>query len=220
MTQRIGIFGGTFDPIHYGHIASANALVSELLLDKLYFMPCQQHPHHKHPGASPEQRVEMLALALADEPQLQLDDRELKREGLSYTVDSLQEIRSELGDDTVIIFILGTDAFAALHQWDRWQSLLSLANLAVIERAGQVTAAQITEPVLKNLLAQSVGELNAPSGELAQLVLEPYAISSTVLRSMFVNRATKQAQQKMINNYMPASVVQYIETQQLYQIEK
>ena len=98
--------------------------------------------------------------------------------------------------------------------------MLSLANLAVIERAGQISAEQITEPVLKNLLAQSVGEINAVSGELVQLVLEPYAISSTALRSMFVNRATKQTHQKMINDYMPASVVQYIEAQQLYQLRK
>lgn len=220
MTQRIGIFGGTFDPVHYGHIASGKALVSELLLDKLYFMPCQQHPHHKYPSASPEQRVKMLTLALSNkvinEAQLYIDDRELKREGLSYTVDSLQEIRSELGDNTVIIFILGADAFASLHQWERWQSLLSLANLAVIERAGQIRAEQINEPVLKHLLAQSVSEINAANGELVQLELEPYNISSTDLRLIFASREASAAQKKMIDDYVPSSVVQYIEDQQLY----
>lgn len=220
MTQRIGVFGGTFDPVHNGHIASAKALVSELSLDTLYFMPCQQHPHHKHPAASPQQRVEMLALALADQvtdkAKLKIDDRELKREGLSYTADSLQDIRNECGGDAVIIFIMGTDAFAALHQWERWQSLLSLANLAVIERAGQISAAQITEPVLKKLLAASVDELNSPCGELLQLALAPYPISSTALRSMFIHCAADQAQQKMIDDCMPASVVQYVKAQQLY----
>ena len=225
MTQRIGIFGGTFDPVHSGHIASAQTLVDQLSLDTLYFMPCQQHPHHKHPGASPAQRVEMLDLALAGKAKLQVDDRELKREGLSYTVDSLQAIRSELGDDAVIVFILGTDAFASFHQWSRWQSLLSLANLAVIERAGQITAAEITEPVLKKLLSQSVPAINTPSGDLIQLALEPYVISSTALRSAFSycnlngqNDTQANAEEEIIQHYVPAPVVKYIDAHKLYRV--
>ena len=222
MTRRIGIFGGTFDHVHYGHIDSAKCLVAKLSLDTLYFMPCQQHPFHKHPGASPAQRADMLTLAVADEARLDIDTRELRRDGISYTVDSLQEIRNEHGDDTVIVFILGTDAFASLHQWQRWQSLLSLANVAVIERAGQITTAQINEPELKALLAQSVTAVNATHGELIQLVLEPYHISSTVLRSALgsIHRADNkidEAQLKVINEFIPASFVQYIEAQQLYQ---
>lgn len=228
MTQRIGIFGGTFDPVHYGHIASAKMLVAQLSLDTLYFMPCQQHPFHKHPGASPAQRADMLTLAVADEAQLQIDERELRRDGISYTVDSLQEIRSEFGDDAVIVFILGTDAFASLHQWERWQSLLLLSNVAVIERAGQQTAAQITEPALQALLAQSVTTVNASHGELVQLTLAPYVISSTVLRSalasIFIDGVdgadasqAGEAQMKIIQEFIPASVVQYIEARQLYQ---
>ena len=222
MTQRIGIFGGTFDPVHYGHIASAKMLVTQLSLDTLYFMPCQQHPFHKHPGASPAQRANMLALAVADEAQLQVDERELRRDGMSYTVDSLQEIRREFGNDAVIVFILGTDAFASLHQWERWQSILDFANVAVIERAGQLTTAQIIEAELKALLAQSVTTVKASHGELVQLVLEPYIISSTVLRSALaatyqVDSQVDEAQIKVINEFIPASVVQYIEAQQLYQ---
>ena len=222
MTRRIGIFGGTFDPVHYGHIASAKMLVTQLSLDTLYFMPCQQHPFHKHPGASPAQRANMLALAVADEAQLQVDERELRRDGMSYTVDSLQEIRREFGNDAVIVFILGTDAFASLHQWERWQSILDFANVAVIERAGQLTIAQIIEAELKALLAQSVTTVKASHGELVQLVLEPYIISSTVLRSALaatyqVDSQVDEAQIKVINEFIPASVVQYIEAQQLYQ---
>ena len=222
MTRRIGIFGGTFDPVHYGHIDSAKCLVAKLSLDTLYFMPCQQHPFHKHPGASPAQRADMLTLAVADEARLDIDIRELRRDGISYTVDSLQDIRNEYGADTVIVFILGTDAFASLHQWERWQSLLSLANMAVIERAGQITTAQINEPQLKALLAQSVTAVNASHGELIQLVLEPYPISSTVLRSALesIHRTDNQVDEgqiKVINEFIPASVVQYIEAQQLYQ---
>jgi nicotinate-nucleotide adenylyltransferase len=145
---------------------------------------------------------------------------------MSYTVDSLQEIRREFGNDAVIVFILGTDAFASLHQWERWQAILSFANVAVIERAGQVTAAQIVEPELKTLLAHSVTTVKASHGELVQLVLEPYIISSTVLRSALAanyqvdsETASKvdKAQIKVINEFIPASVLQYIEAQQLYQ---
>jgi len=228
MTQRIGIFGGTFDPVHYGHIASAKTLVSQLSLDTLYFMPCQQHPFYKHPGASPAQRADMLSLAVAEEAQLEVDERELKRDGMSYTVDSLKEIRREFGNDVVIVFILGSDAFASLHQWERWQAILSFANVAVIERAGQVTAAQIVEPELKTLLAHSVTTVKASHGELVQLVLEPYIISSTVLRSALAanyqvgsETASKvdKTQIKVINEFIPASVLQYIEAQQLYQLD-
>ena len=111
-TKRIGIFGGTFDPVHLGHVGSAEALLEQQGLDELYFMPCQRHPHDKRPMANSEQRLAMLTLALQKQSSLKVDDRELSRLGKSFTVDSLTEIRQEIGEQTTLIFLLGSDAFA------------------------------------------------------------------------------------------------------------
>lgn len=219
--QRIGVFGGTFDPVHYGHIASARELLERLSLDVMYLMPCRLHPHRKQPGASALQRLAMLNRALADEPDLQLDERELKRTGLSFTVDSLTALREEQGDDVVIVFVLGSDAFAGLHTWHRWQSLFELANIAVIERAGQIALADIQTAELRERLDHSVDTLQDPAGGLIQLRLQPYDISSTALRNLLqqTGRAKKPLQvdkRDLIERYLPAGVLEYIRDQQLY----
>ena len=133
--KRIGIFGGTFDPVHLGHIGSAKALLTSQNLDQIYFMPCQQHPHDKRPMANAEQRMAMLNLAIQGQSSFHVDDRELARSGKSFTVDSMIDIREEVGEQAILIFLLGSDAFAQFHRWQRWETIFSLANVAVIERA-------------------------------------------------------------------------------------
>lgn len=226
--RRVGIFGGTFDPVHLGHIASARELVTRVKLDTVYLMPCYRHPHDKHPGASAVQRLEMLELALANEKQLVVDSRELHRSDLSYTVDSLAEIRSEQGDDAQLVFILGSDAFAGLDTWYRWQSLLELANLLVIERAGQVALNDIDKLTLQNLLCDSVDDFNMPAGQLMQLRLKPYDISSTAIRQALAavnapnaasaDAITENVESKSIKvkEYIPDVVMDYIQVNHLY----
>lgn len=142
------VFGGTFDPIHHGHLRSAIELRELLQADELRLMPSHQPPLRGRPGGTARQRLEMVQLAAANEPGFVVDDRELNRDGASYTVDSLRELRTELGDGVALTMVMGSDAYAKLHRWHRWQSLLDYANVWVIERAdhplqadGEVAAA-------------------------------------------------------------------------------
>lgn len=220
--QRIGILGGTFDPIHTGHIESAREVVAALGLTQVFFMPCRQHPHNKQPGASAEQRLAMLQLALQGEDQLLIDDRELRREGMSYSVDSLAEIRSETGNHACIVMIMGSDAFSQLHHWHRWQDLFSLANILVIERAGQIPLSAITQPELRERLDSAItaGELahkglQSPAGALIALTLSPYIISSTQLRAALASEENSSALNRL-GRYLPTGVLDYISQQRLY----
>ena len=224
--RRVGIFGGTFDPVHSGHIESARQLVAALALDTLHFMPCKQHPHHKQPGATGEQRLDMLAIAIGGMDKehshaIAIDDREFHREGMSYTVDSLTDIRAEQGQDTVLATVMGSDAFASLTRWYRWEQLLSLSNICVIERAGQIPLAEISEPALQHLLASQVSELTMPAGQLVTLSLQPYLVSSTDIRQAFAlqskadGRVHKGIEAK-VKSFLSADVIDYIVDQQLY----
>lgn len=130
------ILGGTFDPIHVGHLRAALELRERLQLTEVRLVPCHWPPHRGQPGASSEQRLAMVQAAVADEPGLAADDRELRRAGPSYSIDTLAELRAELGAAVALSLIVGADAFAGLDSWHRWQELPTLAHLVVIDRPG------------------------------------------------------------------------------------
>lgn len=136
MRKKIGIFGGTFDPIHIGHLRMALELKEQLDLDEMRLLPCHQPPHRDVPQVSSAQRAEMLRIALQDCPELQLDERELQRDKPSYTYDTLLELRAELGSDVSLVLCMGEDAFAGLPNWYCWQELIRLAHIVVIARPG------------------------------------------------------------------------------------
>ena len=132
----IGIFGGTFDPIHNGHCRIALEICQLLDLDELRFVPCGRPPHRAMPKASAEQRLAMVQLAIAGQPEFSIDERELRRDGPSYMVDTLSAIRSEEGD-TPLCLILGSDSFAGLSDWHHWRRLFELAHLVIAHRPGK-----------------------------------------------------------------------------------
>ena len=134
----IGIYGGTFDPIHYGHLRVALEVSEILGLSELRFIPCQIPPHRNAPGASPEQRLRLLQAALHNNapPAFIIDTRDLARPGPSYMVDTLHSIRSEAGEETPLALILGMDAFLSLPSWHQWQRLPELAHIVVMRRPG------------------------------------------------------------------------------------
>tara|TARA_B100000767_G_scaffold265534_1_gene281700 strand:+ start:1183 stop:1857 length:675 start_codon:yes stop_codon:yes gene_type:complete len=212
-TKRIGIFGGTFDPVHLGHVGSAEALLEQQGLDELYFMPCQRHPHDKRPMANSEQRLAMLTLALQKQSSLKVDDRELSRLGKSFTVDSLTEIRQEIGEQTTLIFLLGSDAFAQLHRWDRWQTIFSLANVAVIERANTLSIEAIKIAELRQRVNQAVDFIDAPYGQITIASLSPYPVSSTLLREQLSQSLSPST---LLTEFMSPQVLDYIHQQKLY----
>ncbi len=132
----IGIFGGTFNPIHHGHLRSALELKQSLALDQVRLVPAAEPPLRRAPELSAEQRAELVEQAVASEPGLVCDRRELSRQGPSYTVDTLVELRTELGTDRPLCLIVGTDILERLDQWHRWEELLDFAHLVVIARPG------------------------------------------------------------------------------------
>lgn len=133
--KPIGILGGTFDPVHIGHLRLALELYDALDLAEIRFIPLHSHPFGKTPQAAPAQRQRMLELALADLPECKLDLRELQRGGLSYTVDTIESLRAEDEKRPLCLF-LGLDAFQQLDRWRRWDTLLKSTHIVVVDRPG------------------------------------------------------------------------------------
>jgi len=214
----IGIFGGTFDPVHYGHLRPALEIVTALELDEMRFIPAAQPPHRQTPLASVNQRREMLALALADQPGFVLDDRELKRDGPSYMIDTLVSLRAELGSSRPMCLVLGIDAFAGLDTWHRWQELLDVAHIVIAQRPvldPQLAATQAELPdrlqaLLREHLAEQPGQLaTQPAGKLYQVAVSQLAISASRIRADCANA-------KSCRYLLPEPVYQYIQRAGLY----
>lgn len=133
--KPIGVFGGTFDPIHYGHLRSAFEMLQALRFDEVRFMPCGDPPHRGVTYANAEQRLELVQLAIEGQSGFVADDRELRREGPSYTIDTLVSLREEFPDRSLGL-IVGMDAFLGLTGWHRWDEILDVAHIVVAHRPG------------------------------------------------------------------------------------
>jgi nicotinate-nucleotide adenylyltransferase len=133
--KLLGIFGGTFDPIHYGHLRTAFEMLEVLRFDEVSFVPSGDPPHRGQTFADAEQRLEMVRVATQGQPGFSVDDCELRREGPSYTIDTLATIREEQSD-VALGLIVGMDAFLGLTSWHRWNEILDFAHLVVAHRPG------------------------------------------------------------------------------------
>ena len=185
--RRIGLLGGTFDPVHHGHLRMALESAELLGLDELRLVPVNVPALRTTPGATPAQRIEMLRLATRDVPGLVVDDRELRRGGVSYSIDTLREIRLETGDQDRLCMILGEDAFAGLERWKEWQRLLDYAHIVVLTRPGDTAApgAALMGWAAAHLEADAGAALRQASrGRLLRLALTQLAISSTHVRAL------------------------------------
>lgn len=178
------VYGGTFDPIHHGHLRLAVELREWLDAPDISLVPCHIPPHRQSPGADSAQRLELLRLAIAEEPGLVVDDRELRREGASYTADTLRQIRGEIGADEPLAMVVGTDSFAHFDRWREWQSIPLLAHIIVVVRPGSdISPGSAPADLMRSRAADSLEELqSAPAGRI--LVLEPplLDISATGIR--------------------------------------
>jgi nicotinate-nucleotide adenylyltransferase len=181
--RPIGIFGGTFDPIHYGHLRTALELKALLDLEKVHIVPVASPPHRTTPMSDGALRLRMVAAAVAGEPGFVADDRELKRAGVSYTIDTLASFRAELPDRSLCL-LLGMDAFLGLPQWHRWRELTELAHVVVAHRPGWSAPATGTlGDLLRERRAPSVAALAArPAGLVHVQPVTQLEISSTDLR--------------------------------------
>lgn len=208
----VGVFGGTFNPVHYGHLRSALELTERLALDHLRLMPCAKPPHREAPACDARQRAAMVELAVRDEPQLRCDTRELDREGVSYTILSLEELRLELGAQHSLCLVMGCDALLKIDSWHRWGELLTVAHIIVIARPGWQFPE--TGPVADWLVSHRTSDRQIlrrdACGSVLIEELRPLAISSTEIRELLQSG-------RSVRYLLPEPVLDYIETRQLYQ---
>lgn len=185
--QVIGILGGTFDPIHCGHLRLAQEVAETLGLAQVRFIPGGTPPHRAQPQTPAAERVAMVKLAIADNPLFVLDERETRRDGLSYTFDTLAELRAELGARQPLLLIMGADAFFAFHQWHRWREIFALAHIAVAQRPGTDLAAIKDAALAQEFAQRRVADTQAiqanPAGAIAVVPVTALDISSTAIRA-------------------------------------
>ena len=211
----LGLFGGTFDPIHFGHLRLATELAEAFRLDKVIFIP-NGLPYHRgrDAHASTEQRLTMLKLATQRDARFDIDDRELRREGNTYSYDTLAEIRRERGPDVPLVFLTGSDTFAQLHTWHRCTELFDLAHFAVAVRANDEQwfskgPGAFPKEAWPRMTLNLREMLSAPAGKIMTFSMTPLAISSTALRALAADGSS-------IRYLTPDAVVDYIRTHHLY----
>lgn len=206
----IGIYGGTFDPIHFGHLRSALDVAEQLGLSKVLMIPSAQPPHRETPVVSVEHRWQMLQLALEGQQLMVADDREIQRKGPSYTYDTLTELRQEYNGEALCL-IQGGDVFQKLHTWHRWQELLDLTHIVVMRRAGEnVLWDALVEKRYSQCLTNDKTELeDVTIGKIIELDVVPLSISATQIRN-------KILMNEKIKYLLPDNVLAHIDKHKLY----
>lgn len=183
--RKIGIFGGSFDPIHYGHLRPALEIFDALSLDSLRFIPAGRPPHRETPVASAELRLAMVKAAVAEEPRFSVDARELKRQAPSYSVDTLTDLRREFPGDTLAL-IVGMDAFLGFTSWHRWQEILGLAHVVVMHRPGAAPPNQgpLAALLQEHRVADARAAVSKPAGSVLLHAVTQLEISSSRIREL------------------------------------
>jgi nicotinate-nucleotide adenylyltransferase len=211
----LGLFGGTFDPIHFGHLRLATELAEAFHLEQVLFIPAGL-PYHRgrDAHATSEQRLTMVKLATQRDARFDVDDRELRRAGPTYTYDTLAEVRAERGPQVPLVFLIGSDAFGQIHTWHRWTELFDLAHFAVAIRADDTEwlskgpgafPADVGPRVTLNLREL----LGSPAGKIMTFSMTPLAIASTAIRNLVKDDGS-------IRYLTPDPVAEYIRSHKLY----
>jgi nicotinate-nucleotide adenylyltransferase len=204
-----GIFGGTFDPVHYGHLRVAIEILDAFALEEVRLMPCGIPPHQKTLKTSNEQRLAMLRLGLGIRTPLKIDDREIRRAGASYTVDTLQELKAEFPDHN-LAWILGADAFLHFTTWRQWEKILELAHLIVARRPNFTLPEGADSTLLLAARQGDIADLHQESaGRIALFSVTQLDISSSKIRQLLENGQDSRY-------LLPNSVLDFIQKQGLY----
>lgn len=203
----IGVYGGTFDPIHFGHLRTALEVKEIFALDEIRLIPCFIPPHRGHPSVSAAMRVAMLELALAGKVGMTVDTREIERGGPSYMVDTLHSLRAEIGDRPLLLFV-GADAFVGLETWYQWRRLFDYAHLVVMTRPGY--EASSLDPFLLSRLTEAQQSLRCEAaGRLLFQSVTRLEISATAIRQIVADGRDP-------GFLLPEPVIQYIRQHHLY----
>lgn len=215
-TAPIGILGGTFDPIHYGHLRLAEELGERLRLEEVRFVPSGTPPHRSAPAVTADHRLAMTRLAAAGNARFTVDERELRRTGPGYTFDTLKELRSDLGDARPLALLLGADAFLEFATWHRWREIFGLAHVAIAHRPGfpvERWTERMPEPLAREysgrLMQQPLAIHLAPAGGIIVVPFTALEISATAIRDMLHAGASPRY-------LLPGAVLDYIRSHGLY----
>lgn len=206
----IGVMGGTFDPIHFGHLRLAEEMADALGLARVLFIPAGQPPHRGTPRTAASHRLEMVRRAIDGNPRFVADAREVQRPQPSYTVDTLTALRAEHGDAQPLWLLLGADAFLGLPTWHDWRRLFDLANIAVAARPGAqlLQPGAIMEP-LQDEVSHRLAAGDRPAGLVLLRQMTPLDISATAIRDVLARRGSARY-------LLPDAVLDYIHEQKLY----
>ena len=210
--ELIGLMGGTFDPIHCGHLRMALECYQRVGLKKVFMIPCGNPGHRNPPQASAEQRLAMTQLAVGDSGELDVDDREVRRQGITYTIDTLVDLRQKKTTQQRHCLILGADAVASLPAWRDWRKILELCHIIVVQRPGYSLEGE--DPPLDWMKDHRVSSIQALKKNAAGAIYSVNApileVSATYVRSLVAKGHSAQY-------LVPSSVYQFIKDNQLYQ---
>ena len=211
--QLIGLLGGTFNPIHNGHLRLAQELADALNFSEVRFIPSANPPHKTVPKVSAQHRAAMVQLAISDNPLFNLDIRELDRLGASYTIDTLISLQEELGGSVALCLIMGSDAFANLNTWHRWQALLDYCHIILVQRPTSATQPQLADELsvlLHDHYTENVSDLaDENAGYIHMQKITALDITATNIRA--------QLEAGLSPRYlMPDNVLDYMKRNKLY----
>jgi len=210
-SRGTGVFGGTFDPVHIGHLRTALELKSRLQMSCMRLVPCSITPHRAQPVTAAHHRLAMLQAAVAGEPGLVADDLELKRSGPSYSIDTLRKIRAEIGDTEPLYLCIGMDSLGTLPEWHCWQQLIDLAHIVVAGRPGWQlpSSAQMRSWIAAHRVRGLEDLCQFAAGKLLLLELTLLPVSSTQIRAAL-------ASGQSVRYLVPDPVLRYVEENGLY----
>lgn len=208
----IGILGGTFDPVHFGHLRPALDMQQALGLEEVRLIPCRVPPHRDKPIATPAQRLTMLRMAVYGERCLSIDERELQREGPSYMVDTLLSLRAELGNQRPLVLMIGMDALCGLDRWHRWRELVELCHVAVSIRPRWEAPqeGEVAGLVRQRRVDEAAALSAAPAGKIMFCPVTQLDISASRIRRLL-------AEGRSPRYLLPDAVLEYIQMAGLYQ---
>jgi nicotinate-nucleotide adenylyltransferase len=207
----VGLLGGSFDPIHHGHLQLARDALKHLPLAEVRFLPAAQ-PWQKGPITAAEHRAQMVQLAIADNARFTLDMSEIERGGTTYTIDTVRALRVQ-EPDRPLVLIMGSDQFARLDTWRDWQRVIELAHIAVATRAGAPPPS--SGMILQKRLSDAASLVSKPGGSVVEFKMTPVDYSATEVRRLLREPNSAERAQRLLA-MVPAAVLDYIDSHLLY----